>query len=382
MASRNVSTPNAQPARSPAKPSKRLERQGEAPITSVESSSETPRPVKEKRTKAHPLTSYGDLLRAVYGPVRRRWKPTHKEIGEIQRGPRLRSADRAQLLDLAVSDATLKKTRELMLFGMNRLDGPNGDRTIRCFVRDVLRRHPAYQSKSLSATLENANVPLDRRTVHVLTAETRRWYERSELPKRQANSCLANALHCLLLWHAESRSSSLSLQDVLGYLQDELWISFAKRRTSELDKSRLLVADRDPYATSIACSGLSGQIIELRRQLSASRASTRRLEASLNEVNSQLEETKDRLKDVTARNASLDHALGSARESHANEKAHLLDNIEKLRSSVVRHLKAELSLLNDGLHALRRDPPKVSIMDDHAERAIDGLTRELERLQG
>lgn len=380
MASRNVSTPSAQPAGS-AKPSKRLERQGEAPATAVESSGETPRPVKEKRTTPPLLTSYGDLLRAVYGPVRRRWKPTHKEIGEVQRGPRLRSADRAQLLDLAGSDITLKKTRELMLFGMNRLDGPNGDRPVHCFVRDVLRRHPAYQSKSLSATLEDADVPLDRRTVHVLTAEARRWYERSELPKRQTNSYLANALHCLLLWHGESRSSSPSFQDVLGYLQDELWISFAKRRTSELDKFRSLIGDRDPYATSIACSGLSGQVFELRRQLSASRASTRQLQVSLNEVNRQLQETKDQLKDVTARSTRLDHALGAARENCANEKAHLLDNIEKLRSSVVRRLKAELSLLNDGLHALRRDPPKVSIMDDHAERAVDGLTRELERLQ-
>ena len=376
---RNAPAPSVPPADSAASSGKR-ELPGQAPAP-AESSSDTSRSAKQARTKAPPLKSYADLLRAVYGPARRRWKPTHKEIGEIQ-GSKLHSADREVLLDLAASDVTLKKTRDLMLFGMNRLDGPSGDRPIRSFVRDVLHRHPAYQSKSLSAALARANVPLERRTVHVLTTEARRWHERSELPKRQANSCLANALHCLLLLHGKDRSSSPSLQDVLGFLREELWISFTKRRTSELDKLRVLVGDRDPYATSIACSGLSGHILELRRQLSVSRASTRELETSLNAVNGRLRETKDQLKDANTRRTGLDHALGAARESHANETAHLRDTLEKLRSSVVRRLKTELSLLNDGLHALRRDPPKVSVMDDHAERAIDGRTRELERLQG
>ena len=375
---RNAPVPSARPADS-ASPSERRKLPGEAPAA-AESSSDTSRSAKKTRTTTPPLKSYADLLRAVYGPARRRWKPTHKEIGEIQ-GSKLHSAEREVLLDLAASDVTLKKTRDLMLFGTKRLDGPNGDRPIRSFVRDVLHRHPAYQSKSLSATLARAHVPLERRTVHVLTTEARRWHERSELPKHQRHSCIANALHCLLLWHGEDRSSSASLQDVLGVLREELWISFTKRRTSELDKLRALVEDRDPYATSIACSGLSGQILQLRRQLNESRASTRELEASLNAVNSQLQETKDQLKDADTRSTGLDHELGTARESHANETAHLRDTLEKLRSSVVRRLKAELSLLSDGLHALRRDPPKVSVMDDHAERAIDGLTRELERLQ-
>ena len=283
-----------QPAH-PAKQSEMLQHRGAGPA--VESSDTTPGPAKHKRSTATALTSYGDLLRALYGPVRRRWKPTHREIGEMQNGPKLNSSERAQLLDLAASDVTLKKTRDVMLFGMKRLDGPNGDRPVHCFVRDALRRHPAYQSKSLSAALEHANVPVDRRAVHVLTAEVQRLHERSELPKRQAYSCRANALHCFLLWHRENQSSALSLEETLSYLQEELWTSFAKRRTSELDKFRSLVGDRDPYATSIACSGFSQEILELRRELSASRARTRQLQVSLSERDGQLQEARDRLKE-------------------------------------------------------------------------------------
>ena len=372
---RSVSRLNAQRTHS-ATPSEDIGHGTETPTNTVRSSRNTPPTVKQKRAKTTPLTSYGDLLRAAYGPVRRRWKPTHKEIIEIQTGPGLNSTERAQLLDLAKSDITLKRTRELMLFGAKRLDGPNRDRPVQGFVRDVLRGHPAYQSKSLKAALEHASVPLERHTVHVLIGETSRWYERSKLPKREANPCLVNALHCLLLWQGDSQSTPPTLQDVLRYLQEELWTSFSKRRVSEFNKFRALVGDRDPYATSIACSGLSGQILELRRQLNESRASTRQLQASLNEIKNHLQDTRDQLKDTTSRSTRLDRALGAARESHANEKAHLQDDFEKLRSSVARRLKAELSLLNDGLYALRRNPPKVSVMCDHAERAIDGLTRE------
>ena len=345
-------------------------------------SPDAPKTTKQKRAKGTPLTSYGDLLHAAYGPVRRRWKPNSKEIREMQVGPKLDSPERAELLDLATSDMTLKRTRELMLFGMKRLDGSHSDRPIHGFVRDVLRRHPVYQSKSLKAALEHPDAPPERHTVHVLVAETRLWCKRSKLTKRNVNSCLVNALHCLLLWCAENRSTLPRVDDVLRYLQDELWTPpFTQRKTSEFEKLHALIGDRDPRATSVACSVLAKQVIELRQRIDTSRANARELQASLERTKEQLQETDDQLKDATERNARLDHVLGVARDRHANEKAHLQDDREKLRSSVVRRLKAELSLLEDGLHALRRDPPKVSVMDDHAERAIAGLTRELERLQ-
>ena len=69
-------------------------------------------------------------------------------------------------------------------------------------------------------------------------------------------------------------------------------------------------------------------------------------------------------------------------QAHENAKAHWKDDYEQLRGQVLRRLNDELPLLVDGLHALRRDPPKVHIMIDHAERAIEGLESEVKRLRG
>lgn len=361
--------------------SRNFGRETEAPTDGVKSSGKKPPSTTRKRPTATSLATYGDLLRAAYGPVRRRWKPTSREMGVIQANPGPSSAEHRRLLDFSESDVTLKKTRELMLFGMKRLDGTNPKRPIRGFVRDVLHRHPAYQSKSLQHALAHPDIDLKQSTVHVLDGETRRWHERSGLPKRQVDSCLMNVLHCLLLWRSESQSASSSLQETLDYLREEIWTSFTRRRTSESEQFRALIGDRDPRATSIACARLTTQTMKLERQLEAVRADAKRLQGSLDEVTDRWRESREELKNTTARNADVERSFLAARNDHADEKAHMRDDFEKMRSSVAHRIKAELSLLTDGLHALRRNPPKLSVMDDHAERAIDGLTRELERLR-
>lgn len=72
--------------------------------------------------------------------------------------------------------------------------------------------------------------------------------------------------------------------------------------------------------------------------------------------------------------------LERERREHEDEKAHMRDDYEKLRGRMLGRLRQEVSLLEDGLHALRKQPPKIHVMEDHAERVIDGLKREIEWL--
>ena len=58
------------------------------------------------------------------------------------------------------------------------------------------------------------------------------------------------------------------------------------------------------------------------------------------------------------------------------------NDYEDLRGRVLRRLREDTALLEEGLHALRREPPKVHVMEDHAERAIDALKREMGRIRG
>lgn len=62
-----------------------------------------------------------------------------------------------------------------------------------------------------------------------------------------------------------------------------------------------------------------------------------------------------------------------------DEYAIVQDDLATLRGSVLRVVVAELTMLQDGLYALRRGKPHVTI--DHMERAIDGLADLVARLR-
>ena len=336
------------------------------------------------RSIAVQLNTYTDMLRTAYGPTQRRWKPTGSEIREMRAGPKLDRLEREHLLDMAASDRTLKRTRELMLFGLNRLDGGNRERPVRGFVGDVLRRHPAYRLKSLDAALENPDQSDDKHAVQLISTlnyASFSWSERSTFSKTQARMCRTNALHCLLLWFRENRSPPLPLERICDYLHTELWAPSAARRTSETEKVQLLIKNREHAATGIACSTLEGQVVEARRQADASRATESQAIARTRKSEKELASLEERLRDAKDRLARATDDLNAERRDRGIERTHMLDAYESLRGRVVRRLEGELSLLKEGLHALRRDPPKVAVMDDHADRTIDGLTREIERLR-
>jgi hypothetical protein len=44
-------------------------------------------------------------------------------------------------------------------------------------------------------------------------------------------------------------------------------------------------------------------------------------------------------------------------------------------------LTRELELLDEGMLAIKREPPKVHVMVDHGERAMGGLRDEIKSLQ-
>lgn len=64
-----------------------------------------------------------------------------------------------------------------------------------------------------------------------------------------------------------------------------------------------------------------------------------------------------------------------------NKKQHQIAEYEKMRGSAIRCIEEQLELLRVGLVALHRDPPKPHVIDDHASRAVEALTAELERLK-
>ena len=341
--------------------------------------------LKSRRARAKPpaIETCADLLRLVYGG-KRRINPKKAEIDAMRAGREPERSEREDLLDLARSDRTLVRTRELILFSLERFDMPRLVAQIQQFVGEALKQHPAFQAKRLDGVLENrTDGPAEAEAVRFLSSQpfgSLPWPEGvAALKKTEAELCRVNALICLLLWFRETRGTSF--ERILWYLQSSVFAPLAKRHRKELQKLKVLVSSRDRAGIAVAFA-----IHEMRVQREAQiAASARRAEEQAAKrarvFQDRVTQLEIDLKSARADVAVLSKTLDSTKRDHDNERAYLRDDYEQMRGRVVRRLREEVALLNEGLHALRRDPPKVHVMEDHADRAIDRLKRELERLK-
>ena len=69
------------------------------------------------------------------------------------------------------------------------------------------------------------------------------------------------------------------------------------------------------------------------------------------------------------------------KRKHADREAQHINEMENLKGRILHRLIEETHLLEEGLHALTRSPPKVHVMVDHAERAITNLRKEIDNLR-
>ena len=135
----------------------------------------------------------------------------------------------------------------------------------------------------------------------------------------------------------------------------------------------MLISVRNPAAASIVFAILEEQALEQYLRADAAHRSKERAIASARESEERLAEVQAKLTESRNDICRLKMELEQQIQANANERAHLKDDYEQMRGQVLRRLRDELALLDEGLHALKRNPPKVHVMIDHAERAIEGL---------
>lgn len=300
-------------------------------------------------------------------------------------GPKLDAPQREELLRLSVSDRTLERTRELMLLSAERFTGQPLSGMVRDFVRGVLGGHPAFDSQSLAGVLENLpEAASEEAAIKILWSQSfanLRWPEGvAQLKKNQAEQCRLNALYCLLLWFRDARG--LSIDRLQRHLYTAAWEPATSRDKSDVQKLKLLMHVRDCAALGIACSTLERKAMEHNQQAIAARDAETRASARVKDLDNQLAQVSARLEAERMQVERLNADMSNVKREYENEKAHMRDDYEDLRGRLLRRLRQEVSLLDEGLHALKRQPPKVHVMVDHAERAIDGLKSEIDRIKG
>lgn len=365
-------------------------RPSESGLASSPDAPPAPQAENEKQASAKPtaLQSFGDLLRAAYGDSYKRLSPKKPEIAAMRSAPKLEPPERDELLALAALDRTLERTRELMSLSMERFAGTALSGQVDDFVREALRRHPAFFKEPIAGALENSLDELgEESAVRTLASQnyvTLTWPQGTPaLNKKEAEQCRMNALWCFFLLRGTT------LERILRLLQSNVWAHAARYYDDDQKKLKALMNTRDVAGIVVVCSVIEKQIHERDQQVASARMAeehairrTEELEKNIETLKNQIEDAKAQIEDDKVQIERLTEEINRERRTHGDEKAHMRNDYEELRGRVMRRLREEVTLLDQGLQALRRDPPKVHVMVDHAERAIDGLKREMDRIKG
>lgn len=328
-----------------------------------------------------------DVLRHAYTAKRGRIALTSAECKALAEPDGLRSVQeqREELLRLAAADQTLERSRELLLLAEEKLRRQSSGSYMRAFVRDVLNAHPIFQSPMLRGVLENLpDAPTVDSAVSALSTQSLSalaWPADAVPPKKKDLEMLrTSAVHCLVIWVRDDRS--LPLQEVQRLLYLGLWKPAMRRHERAMRSTRVLALARDPTALGVVFSTLEEETAKSGREALDARAAAARLRVTIDKLQRELGEKQTALEQMTGHARDLRQQIAQMERAHGDAMAHARDQYELLRGRVMHRLQQDADLLAEGLVALRREPPKVHVMDDHADRAVDHLRAEIENIRG
>jgi hypothetical protein len=342
------------------------------------------KPTAKKGSKrAQKIEKLAELIAFAYSRKGQRvvLKPKVKKL--ICQKPMLNDSERNHLLDLARGDVRLAIPRQLLLVAFD-VSHPALRASLRDFVGSALRTHPAFASEEMTAILKN--LPDGPDVGDALTMIANLDYSKlAALPekvrrkKADLAALRANATYCLGLWFVETRA--VTHQELAQHLFSSLWQPKEKSTHDDLTQLRLLTETRDLAAVGAACESFKNQADEMsslavraRRGEGEALETARLLAASANQLKQELEAREAKI-------IAVEQDMTEQKQRYENELAHLRDDHESLRARVLRRIREDVNLLDEGLHALQRDPPKVRVMEDHAERALAGLRSEVKQLE-
>jgi len=291
---------------------------------------------------------------------------------------------KSKLLELAQSDILLAVPRQLLLASRKIVGYPQVKKELKDFIELVLKNHFIFSQNDLSAALNNLpGSPSPQEALNkvgkanLLTSED--YPLKNSFKSTDQDVLRANAAYCLAIWFVESRG--YQVEQITQMLYTALWKSNNPESADDNTKLRALTEIRELNGVGLACSVFKK---ETDKQAVIAAAALRNQEA-LNEKIKLLESEKNCIKheqeESVVKICQLENELINERKAHAHARVHLGDDKEQLRARLLRRLKTEATLLEEGLHALRRNPPKIHVMDDHAERVLDGLYTEIKELE-
>ncbi len=330
---------------------------------------------RASRSASTPIESVGELISKVYAGTFRRKNVSKSVLNSMRKKPDLSGDEIEKLVNQTFEDRLLKTTLDLVKLG-GKIGSSKVSDEIGKFVLGKLKKHPAFKAAPLYSSVDNV--------IHFIADpknyESLRWLDDDyKLTGKELKECRNNALRCYLLWVWMTKN--VPSERVLDYLLKYIWKPAVQPSQAEIEQVILLTSARDHEALAISTEILHRDAADQKQRADSAEIANEQSLKRVMLLESKLDKIKTALSDAQRKVDSLEKQLEKEHQDHANDSAHLKDDYESLRGQVLRRLNNELTLLEEGLQAIRRNPPKINVMIDHAERAIDGLRNECKRLQ-
>ena len=347
-----------------------------------------------RSTRRKRIGSVADLIGGWYGNAKKKTPkaPTKAELHAMSAAWRVDETQERHLVELASADRTLDKTRQLLLLVVGMQEGSVAS-TLQRFAGLVLQKHPVFHTPSFTTIFGNTNAASNAgdvfgerdvtKLIHlVMGNELRLLFTVEELGQKRKGElarCRHNAVCCTLIWLY--LTGRIRLGRAVDYVREHIWAPAVGERTTESEMLRTVMGARDVAAAGVASALLEARLRDQAASLSAARTAEGRATERARNADARLTEVSAQLAEARETNGVLKGQLERERRVRAEEASAWTDEYQQLRGGVLRRLREEVSMLEDGLRALKRDPPKVSVMVDHGERVLDSLRREMERLR-
>ena len=288
-----------------------------------------------------------------------------------------------ELKELAGNDPQLAVPAQLFFSGLPHRQALPFWRKLERTYFVVLRHHPA--SAGLLPLLESARTAGEP-AWSALEAVCDPGYLKSppavdstkSLKKPELAKLQHNLLSNVTLWLIYLAKEDID--SVTRALHQNLWSTVADRSRNDIDRLKLILKLTDYGAAGLIGSSFESEVERLESDLHAAVGRESQLAAQLAGAQRVTVELQGNLDELRARSQQLENLIEENEKRYEASLTHAADDLERMRSRILRRIEDELELLDDGLAALRRNPPKTHVMEDHAERAISGLRNELRSL--
>ncbi|MDE3021711.1 MAG: hypothetical protein KGI54_07600 [Pseudomonadota bacterium] len=334
------------------------------------------------------ITSLEQFIAHAYSLKGRKLSLKPKVERQIAQDPRLSEEAYQRLIEASKKDITFAVPRQLLLAAQQVTSYPGLQGAIRDFVRNTLLRHPIFLHKGIETAIRNLSEAPAPSDVLMQIATTKL----NDLPPEFNSSLKAaefeqlrtNAVYCMAIWVSENKG--LTVAALTDMLFTSLWAPKAQKLTSDASKRDIISGITELAGVGLACDEYRGLAYErlrvsesANREVETLRARVHMLEADLKALRLRIPE----LEESREREQQAHYAeINSLRAKNELEAMNLRNDMEIQRTRLLRRMKSDVHLLEEGLQALSRTEPKVHVMVDHAERVTDALRQEIKQLQG